>query len=156
MVGMPVVQGPDPTDVVGRRVLAWLADGFIGYLVWLGLIYALGIPQSLDRASRQNPDDVDPNTALAIFGALAILVVITFGVRVVLIGTFGGVLGLVVGIAFGAALVSVLPAENAELTLPLLRLGLLLVAASALGVVASALPARRAGRLDVLHAIAED
>lgn len=74
----------------------------------------------------------------------------------VLIGTFGGVLGLVVGIAFGAALVSVLPAENAELTLPVARLGLLLVAASALGILASALPARRAGRLDVLHAIAED
>lgn len=93
MVGMPVIQGPDPTDVVGRRVLAWLADGFIGYLVWLTLIYALGIPQSLDRASRQNPDEVDPNTALAILGALLILVVITFAVRVVLIGTFGWTVG---------------------------------------------------------------
>lgn len=74
----------------------------------------------------------------------------------VLIGTFGGVLGLGVGVAFGAALVVALPAENAELTFPFVRLGLLLLAGSALGVMAAALPARRAGRLDVLAAIAEE
>ncbi len=74
----------------------------------------------------------------------------------VLIGTFGGVLGLGVGVAFGAALVVALPRENAELTFPFVRLGLLLLAGSALGVMAAALPARRAGRLDVLAAIAEE
>jgi putative ABC transport system permease protein len=74
----------------------------------------------------------------------------------VLISLFGGILGLVVGVGFGAALVSVLPAENAELTLPGPRLAALLVIAGLLGVVAAALPARRAGRLDVLRAIAEE
>lgn len=74
----------------------------------------------------------------------------------VMIGTFGGVLGVVLGVAFGAALVVVLPHENAELTVPVLRLVAVLVAASVLGIVASALPARRAGRLDVLRAIAEE
>lgn len=74
----------------------------------------------------------------------------------VLIGTFGGVLGLAVGIGFGAALVAALPAENAELTFPWARLVVLGLVGSVLGVVASALPARRAGRLDVLVAIADD
>lgn len=74
----------------------------------------------------------------------------------VLIGTFGGILGVVVGVSFGAVLVSVLPAENAELTFPVAQLAVVLVAAAVLGVVASSLPARRAGRLDVLRAIAED
>lgn len=74
----------------------------------------------------------------------------------VLIGTFGGILGMVVGVAFGAVLVSVLPVESAELTFPVTRLVLVLVAGSSLGVVAAALPARRAGRIDVLRAIAED
>lgn len=74
----------------------------------------------------------------------------------VLIGTFGGILGLIVGVGFGAALVEALPAENAELTMPWARLAVLLVVGSVLGIVASALPARRAGRLDVLTAIAEE
>lgn len=74
----------------------------------------------------------------------------------VLIGTFGGILGLVVGVGFGALLVSVLPAENAELTFPVGRLAVLLVSAAVLGVLASTFPARRAGRLDVLRAIADD
>lgn len=73
-----------------------------------------------------------------------------------MIGTFGGILGLVVGVSFGAALVAALPAENAELTLPWIRLLVLLLVGSVLGIVASALPARRAGRLDVLRAIAEE
>ncbi len=74
----------------------------------------------------------------------------------VLIALFGGVLGLAVGVGFGAALVGVLPTENAEFTLPGWRLVGLVVVAGLLGVLASALPARRAGRLDVLRAIAEE
>ncbi len=74
----------------------------------------------------------------------------------VLIGTFGGVLGLAVGIGFGTALVAALPAESAELTFPWLRLVELGLVGSVLGVAASALPARRAGRMDVLAAIAGD
>ncbi|MFZ4519966.1 MAG: ABC transporter permease, partial [Microthrixaceae bacterium] len=74
----------------------------------------------------------------------------------VLISLFGGLLGLAVGVGFGAALVAVLPTENAEFTLPGGRLVGLVVIAGLLGVLASALPARRAGRLDVLRAIAEE
>jgi len=73
-----------------------------------------------------------------------------------LIALFGGALGVVVGVAFAAALVAVLPAETAEFALPFARLALLAVVAALLGIVAAALPARRAGRLDVLGAIAEE
>ena len=73
-----------------------------------------------------------------------------------LIALFGGVLGLLVGVGFGAALVAALPAETVEFTLPWARLVMLLAIAGLLGVVASALPARRAARLDVLKAIAEE
>ncbi len=73
-----------------------------------------------------------------------------------LISVFGGVLGLAVGIGFGAALVATLPAENAELTFPVPRLASLRGVAALLGILAAALRARRAGRLDVLTAIAEE
>jgi len=74
----------------------------------------------------------------------------------VLIALFGGVLGLVVGTAFGAALVAVLPRRTAQLDFPTTRVALLFVVAGILGVVSAITPARRAGRLDVLEAIAEE
>ena len=74
----------------------------------------------------------------------------------VLISTFGGILGLVVGVGFGAALVGALPVETVEFTVPWLRLAGLMAIAAMLGIVAAALPARRAGRLDVLDALAEE
>lgn len=76
-------------------------------------------------------------------------------VESVLICAFGGLLGLVVGTAFGAALQQALEGEGVtELGIPVRTLlGYLLLAAVA-GVVAAWLPARRACRLDVLAAIA--
>jgi putative ABC transport system permease protein len=74
----------------------------------------------------------------------------------VLVALFGGVLGMVVGLAFGVAVAEALPAESAQLTIPIGRLAALFVVAGVLGVVAAALPARRAARLDVLDAIAEE
>ncbi len=74
----------------------------------------------------------------------------------ILVALLGGVLGLGLGIAFGAATASVLPADTAQLTFPTARLVALFVAAGVLGVIASAVPARRAAKLDVLDAIAED
>ena len=73
----------------------------------------------------------------------------------VLVAVFGGVLGVGLGVLFGIAIASALPAETAVLTIPYARLGLILLAAAVLGVVAAAMPARRAGRLQVLDAIAE-
>jgi putative ABC transport system permease protein len=74
----------------------------------------------------------------------------------ILVALFGGVLGLVLGIGFGSAIAVALPVDTAVLTFPSLRLVLLFVAAGVLGILAAAMPARRAARLDVLAAIAEN
>lgn len=75
----------------------------------------------------------------------------------VLVAIFGAVLGVVVGLAFGAALVSALKDQGiTEFAVPVVRLLWVLVAAGLAGVVAAALPARRAARLDVLAAIAHE
>lgn len=72
----------------------------------------------------------------------------------VLVAFFGGVLGVGFGIAFGAIVSAALPVDTARLTLPSLRLVALFAAAGVLGIIAAALPARRAAGLDVLEAIA--
>ena len=71
-----------------------------------------------------------------------------------LVASFGALLGAVIGIGFGWAIVAALPAEFAEtVTVPAGRIIVLMVVAGFAGLVAAALPARRAGRLDVLDAI---
>jgi putative ABC transport system permease protein len=74
----------------------------------------------------------------------------------ILVALFGGVLGVGLGVAFGAATAAALPVDTAVLTFPAMRLLAILVAAGVLGLVAAALPARRAARLDVLDAVATD
>ena len=75
----------------------------------------------------------------------------------VLICTFGGLLGLVVGSIFGVALQRALAGEGvSELGFPVGTLAVYLVCSALAGVVAAALPARRAARLNVLQAIATE
>jgi len=76
-------------------------------------------------------------------------------VEAVIVAIFGAVLGIVVGSAFGIALQRALADQGiTELRFPLVRLGLFVVVAAVVGVLAAVLPARRAARLDVLRAIA--
>ena len=75
----------------------------------------------------------------------------------VLICTFGGLLGLVVGSVFGVALQRALVDQGvSELGFPVPTLLVYLVCSALAGVVAAALPARRAARLNVLQAIAAE
>ena len=69
---------------------------------------------------------------------------------------YGALLGLLLGTAFGYALVNALHDQGVtEFSVPIGRLLLLLVVfAGIAGVLAAALPARRAARLDVLAAVA--
>ena len=70
------------------------------------------------------------------------------------VALFGALLGVVVGTGFGWSLVTALPSDFANtLTVPVLRIATLVAVATGAGLVAAALPARRAGRLDVLEAI---
>ncbi len=71
-----------------------------------------------------------------------------------LVALFGALLGVAVGLLFGWGAVSALPADFAgSLNVPFLRITILVAVAAAAGLVAAWLPARRAGRLNVLDAI---
>jgi putative ABC transport system permease protein len=76
-------------------------------------------------------------------------------VESVVIALYGAVLGVVVGTGFGWALVRALRDQGiTEFVLPVGQLGAVLLVAGLAGVLAAALPARRAARLDVLQAVA--
>ena len=78
-------------------------------------------------------------------------------VEAVLICTFGGILGLVVGSVFGVALQQALKGSGVtELGFPVVTLVVYLLCAALAGAMAAALPARRASRLNVLQAIATE
>lgn len=75
----------------------------------------------------------------------------------VIIAVMGGVLGIVVGVFWGWTFRIALEREGiTELAVPVWQLALFLVLSVVAGVVAALLPAWRAGRLDVLEAIATE
>ena len=75
----------------------------------------------------------------------------------VMISVLGAVVGLGLGVGLGWAFVNALSREGFDqFALPIAPLVVIVVLAAVLGVVASILPARRAGRLPVLEAIAID
>ena len=76
----------------------------------------------------------------------------------VLVALFGAVLGVSVGTLFGWGVVRALPADTfgGTLTIPIPQILQVVVLAAAATLVAAWLPARRAGRLDVLDAIAQE
>jgi putative ABC transport system permease protein len=76
-------------------------------------------------------------------------------VESVVIAVYGALLGLVVGTAFGWALVRALREQGVtDFSVPVGRLVAIIVVAALAGILAAALPARRAARLDVLEAVA--
>lgn len=71
-----------------------------------------------------------------------------------LVATFGAVLGVSIGLLFGWGVVQALPVSFAStLIIPVQAIIVLVLVAAAAGVLAAVLPARRAGRLNVLDAI---
>jgi putative ABC transport system permease protein len=78
-------------------------------------------------------------------------------VEAVVIAVFGALLGVAVGAGMGAAVVHALRGEGiTDLVLPWARMGVYLVLAALVGVVAAVAPAIRAARLNILGAIAHD
>jgi len=73
----------------------------------------------------------------------------------VVIAVFGALLGVAMGLVFGIALMASLQDEGLEVTsVPGVQLVVVVAGAALCGVLAAAVPARRAARLDVLRAIA--
>ncbi|GLY26107.1 FtsX-like permease family protein [Micromonospora sp. NBRC 101691] len=78
-------------------------------------------------------------------------------VEAVVISVFGALLGVAVGTGLGAAVVRALKEEGiTDLVLPWSQMGVFLGLAALIGVIAAALPAIRAARINVLGAIAHD
>ncbi|NMO53486.1 ABC transporter permease [Actinoplanes sp. TBRC 11911] len=78
-------------------------------------------------------------------------------VEAVVISVFGALLGVAVGAGLGAAVVRALNGEGiTDLVLPWTNMGLYLVLAAVVGVLAAVLPSIKAARLNVLAAIAHD
>lgn len=79
------------------------------------------------------------------------------GLESVAIAVLGALLGLGLGLVFGLALMQALRDEGLEVTrVPWASLAGYLLAAVVIGLVAAVLPARRAGRLDVLDAVSHE
>jgi putative ABC transport system permease protein len=75
----------------------------------------------------------------------------------VVVAVFGALLGIALGIAFGTGLIVALKDQGlTELSIPWARMVVFVLAAGLVGVLAAAVPARRAARLDVLRAIATE
>jgi putative ABC transport system permease protein len=70
-----------------------------------------------------------------------------------IVASFGALLGLVIGIVFGRAIVEALADEGIDFTLPVAQLVVFLILAGLAGLLAGVPPARRASHLDVLDAI---
>jgi putative ABC transport system permease protein len=72
----------------------------------------------------------------------------------VIIASFGGVIGVVVGLGFARAVVSALADQGlTEFSIPSTQIMIWLASAGLAGMIAAILPAWRASRLDVLDAI---
>ncbi len=75
----------------------------------------------------------------------------------VIVAVFGAVLGVAVGLVFGIAITSALPKNVISgVTVPYGTILILLILAAVVGVIAAIWPARRASRLDILEAIANE
>src|SRR5215831_18888382 len=75
----------------------------------------------------------------------------------VIIALQGTVLGVLVGVFFGWALVLAMKSQGvSEFSLPMLSLVVMVVLAGLAGVVAAILPSRRAAKLNILHSIVSD
>ena len=74
----------------------------------------------------------------------------------VIIAVFGTLMGVVIGLLFGRAIVAALHNQGIAFTVPVGQLIVFVVLAALAGLLAGTFPARRAARLDILRAIATD
>jgi putative ABC transport system permease protein len=75
----------------------------------------------------------------------------------VIVAVFGAALGVIVGLVFGVAVTSALPSNFvSSISVPVPVIIVLVILSGLVGVLAAIWPARRAGRLDVLDAIAHE
>jgi putative ABC transport system permease protein len=136
-------------EQVGQlNILLYIIDGLLGLAI---VIAILGIINTLALSVIERTREVGLLRAVGLSRRQLKRMVRLESIAIALLGT---VLGLVLGIAFGVSLQRALRDDGVgELTIPWGQLGIFVVAAVLVGVLAAWFPARRAARLDVLRAI---
>ncbi|MDI6105141.1 ABC transporter permease [Actinoplanes sp. NEAU-A12] len=118
------------------------------------LIAVLGIVNTLALSVLERTRELGLLRAIGLRRSQAMLMI---AVEAVVISVFGALLGLAVGSGLGATVVRALRKEGfTDVALPWERMGTYLVLAVIVGAFAATLPAIRAARVDVLHAIAHE
>jgi putative ABC transport system permease protein len=119
------------------------------------LIGGLGITNTLALSVFERTREVG---LLRAVGATRRQLRASIGYESVILTLFGTLMGMAIGVAGGAALISALSGTliRATISVPIPFLVAVLVLAVIIGVLASLLPAWRAGRLDVLRAVAAE
>ncbi|WP_137295505.1 ABC transporter permease [Nocardioides dongxiaopingii] len=118
------------------------------------LIAVLGIVNTLALSVIERTREVGLLRAIGVTRAQLRLMIT---LESVVIAVLGAVLGLVLGTGFGVALMRAVRDEGLEvISVPFGQLGVFLLLAVVVGVLAAVLPARRAARLDVLEAISTE
>ena len=124
-------------------------------LLGLALVIAvLGIVNTLALSVIERTREVGLLRAIGLSrGQLRLMITL----ESVVIAVLGAVLGVVLGICFGIAMMYAVRDEGLEvISLPWAQLAVFLAASVVVGVLAAVFPSRRAGRLDVLRAIATE
>jgi putative ABC transport system permease protein len=152
----PNIEVQDQAELVAaqRKQVDNLLNVVTGLLVFSVIIAVLGIINTLALSVIERTRELGLLRAVGL-GRRQLRRMIR--VESVLIALYGALLGIVIGLAFGVALVHALKDQGIDtFAVPYSRIVMVLVAAAVAGVLAAALPARRAARLNVLAAIAEE
>ena len=152
----PNLEVQDQAELVAaqRKQVDNLLNVVTGLLVFSVIIAVLGIINTLALSVIERTRELGLLRAVGL-GRRQLRRMIR--VESVLIALYGALLGILIGLAFGVALVHALKDQGIDtFAVPYGRIVMVLVAAGVAGVLAAALPARRAARLNVLAAIAEE
>jgi putative ABC transport system permease protein len=158
--GLVAATGAYPTATIETRS-QYVKDQLGAINTLLSLVYALlffavlialmGISNTMALAVHERTQELG---LLRAVGMTRRQLRATIRYEAAIVASFGTVLGLAIGVAFGYALVKAAHGVGiGHFTIPVTQLGLIAVVAISAGVVAASLPARRAARLDILDAI---
>ena len=154
LAAYPNVQVLDQAEL--REVSAGLIDQMLnmvyGLLALALIIAVLGIANTLALSVHERRREMG---LLRAIGATPRQLRRMIRWEAAVIALFGTVLGVVIGIAFGWALIQALEDEGFNtMVVPVVQVVIFIVVAGFAGSLAAALPARRAGRLNILESIA--
>ncbi|MEL4356422.1 MULTISPECIES: ABC transporter permease [unclassified Luteococcus] len=153
---LPMVRVMDAQELIENRSsqVNQLLNVIYGLLGLAVVISILGIVNTLGLSVVERTREIGLLRAIALTrGQLRAMITL----ESVVIALLGSILGISLGVVFGAALQRVLADSGlSTLAIPWGRLLLFLAVAALVGVLAAVWPARRAARLNVLDAIAQE